>query len=190
MKGFVFGKIVPYMVIFISLIAGAIFVDYLLHLAGLVYLGRYMGILGTSLILISFSYSLKKRKYINRGKIKTFLNNHEMLSWIGALSILVHAGIHFNAIIPWLAVFSMLIVVASGITGKYLLRQGIEELKNKEIKTREIEGDTNSENQLIYLALLVKKMQQWRKVHFPLTAIFITLSVFHIISILIYWSGL
>ncbi len=190
MKNFIVGKVIPYTLIFVILILTAILVDYIFHLAGLVYLGRYLGIFGTSLILISFLYSLRKRKFIQRGKIKTFLNNHELLSWIGALSILVHAGIHFNAIIPWLAVFSMLIVVSSGITGKYLLRQGMEELKYKELKIKESEGRSYDENQLIYLGLLVKKMQQWRKIHFPLTAIFITLSIFHIISILIYWSGL
>ena len=47
-----------------------------------------------------------------------------MKIWPGRiLAVLVHAGIHFNAILGWLAVWAMLINVASGLTGKYLLRR-------------------------------------------------------------------
>ena len=45
------------------------------------------------------------------------------MAWAGSLLVLVHAGIHFNAILAWLAVWAMLINVASGLTGKYLLQR-------------------------------------------------------------------
>lgn len=35
--------------------------------------------------------------------------------------ILVHAGIHIYAILPWLALIAMLINIISGMTGKFLL---------------------------------------------------------------------
>lgn len=44
-------------------------------------------------------------------------------AWTGALLILVHAGIHFNAVLAWLAVGAMLINILSGLTGKYLLHR-------------------------------------------------------------------
>lgn len=47
---------------------------------------------------------------------------HEYLAWIGSVLILVHAGIHFNALLPWLAIFMLLINVASGLVGKFLLK--------------------------------------------------------------------
>ncbi len=50
--------------------------------------------------------------------------------------ILVHGGIHFNAVIPWLALFAMVIVVASGLTGKYLLKEAKESLKDKQIELK------------------------------------------------------
>jgi hypothetical protein len=36
--------------------------------------------------------------------IRTLLRWHEGLAWLGSLLVLVHAGIHFNAILGWLAV--------------------------------------------------------------------------------------
>ena len=38
-----------------------------------------------------------------------------MLAWLGSLLVLVHAGVHFNAILGWLAVGAMLINVGSGV---------------------------------------------------------------------------
>ena len=36
--------------------------------------------------------------------------------------MLVHAGIHFNALLPWLATFVLMLVVALGLVGKFLLK--------------------------------------------------------------------
>jgi hypothetical protein len=43
---------------------------------------------------------MRKRKIIQFGKPKNMLALHETLTWIGALMILVHAGIHVYAILP------------------------------------------------------------------------------------------
>ena len=56
------------------------------------------------------------------------------MAWLGSLLVLVHAGIHFNAILGWLAVGAMLINVASGLTGKFLLersRRRLEEARQR-----------------------------------------------------------
>jgi hypothetical protein len=52
--------------------------DYLLHRLNLVWVGRYLGILGTLLIIASLTYSLHKRKYIETGNPKTLLTLHEL----------------------------------------------------------------------------------------------------------------
>ncbi len=82
----------------------------LLHKLGHYWIGRNLGILGTCLLLISFVYSLRKRQIIKFGFPKELLNAHEYLSWAGVLMILVHAGWHLNAVLPWLAVFLMSVV--------------------------------------------------------------------------------
>jgi hypothetical protein len=42
--------------------------DYLLHWLNLVWVGRYLGIPGTLLIIGSMYYSLRKRKYVSSGR--------------------------------------------------------------------------------------------------------------------------
>ena len=102
------------------LVIAALLSDQLLHYFDLVWLGRLLGIPGTILILLSLLYSLRKRKIITFGNPKTLLNLHETLTWMGALLVLVHAGIHFNTILPWLAMIGLIINVLSGLVGQRL----------------------------------------------------------------------
>lgn len=124
-------EVLPFLVMFGSLIAATIIADALLHLFDLVWIGRYLGIPGTILILLSFFYSMRKRKLIRFGRPKTLLTLHEALTWLGALMVMVHAGIHVYAILPWLALLAMLVNVGSGMTGKYLLDRSRRHLAEK-----------------------------------------------------------
>ena len=185
---FTLTKIIPSFLIYISLFVAAILLDYVFHLLGWDWVGRYLGMVGTFLIIFSFLYSLRKRKLIQFGTPKRLLQNHELFGWSGALMILVHGGIHFNAIIPWLALFAMLIVVASGLTGKYLLKDAKESLKNKQIELKATHlSEDEIERELLYHSLLVDKMQKWRKIHMPLTMIFTAFALLHIILTLLFW---
>lgn len=181
-------NIIPSVIIYVSLIAGTILLDYLLHLMGLVPIGRWLGIVGTIMITVSFAYSMKKRKMINWGSPKWLLQSHEFLGWAGALMILVHGGIHFNALIPWLAICSMLVVVASGLTGKFLLKDAKQFLSEKKgnLRLQDI-TDKELEQQMLSDSLLVDTMQKWRKIHMPLSMIFFALASLHIIITLLFW---
>ena len=92
-------EIIPFTLSFAALAAATLLLDGLLHFSSLVWIGRYLGIVGTLLILFSFRYSLRKRKIITGGNPVTLLRWHEYLAWLGSLLILVHAGIHFNSIL-------------------------------------------------------------------------------------------
>jgi hypothetical protein len=185
---FIVSKIIPTLLLFIALIISTILIDYVLHLYEFVWVGRYLGITGTLIILSSFIYSLRKRKLIQLGSPKRLLQNHELFGWVGSLMILVHGGIHFNAVIPWLALFAMVVVVASGLTGKYLLKQAKENLKGKEaeLKLKNLSAE-EIEKELLYNSLLVDTMQKWRKIHMPLTMIFTAFALLHIIITLLLW---
>ncbi|MDH3267480.1 MAG: hypothetical protein OEM46_01375 [Ignavibacteria bacterium] len=185
---FAIRAIIPSILIFVVLIASATLLHIFLQSVGYKWILRYLGIAGTFLIIISFIYSLRKRKVINFGKAKTLLIVHEALAWTGSLLILVHAGFEFDAVIPRMAVFAMLIVVASGITGKYLLRQARERIKDKraELKLKNL-SDDEIEKELFALSLIADKMQMWRSVHLPLTAFFAALALLHIITTLLFW---
>ena len=99
--------VLPFSLLLGLLAAATIAGDSLLHRLNLVWVGRYLGIAGTLLIIGSLYYSLRKRKYIQTGDPKTLLTLHEFSAWLGSLMVLIHAGIHFNAILPWLATVAM-----------------------------------------------------------------------------------
>lgn len=181
-------KILPFVLIYAALIASAAALHFYMHNSGFKWTLRYLGIVGTALIILSFVYSLRKRKIINFGKAKTLLQFHELLAWIGSLLILLHAGFEFDAVIPRMAVFAMLIVVASGVTGKYLLKQARESIKHKreELKAQNL-SEEDIEKELFALSLIADKMQLWRNVHIPLTVVFAALALLHIITILLFW---
>ncbi|MCG7920790.1 MAG: hypothetical protein N0C81_05615 [Candidatus Thiodiazotropha lotti] len=182
-------EVLPFYLLFGSLIVATILSDALLHHFDLVWIGRWLGIPGTILILSSFLYSMRKRKVVGFGKPKTLLTLHETLTWIGALMILVHAGIHIYAILPWLALIAMLVNVASGMTGKYLLdrsRRFIAEKKDTYSDQGLSEGEI--EKRIFWDATTYDLMKKWRAVHLPITLAFGVLAFAHIFSILLFWQ--
>jgi FlaA1/EpsC-like NDP-sugar epimerase len=187
--GFTIKKILPFILIYFTLLITAVLFHILLQSGDQKWILRYLGIAGTLLIVISFVYSLRKRKLIKFGKAKLLLQIHEALAWFGSLLILLHAGFEFDAIIPRMAVFAMLIVVASGITGRYLLKQAKESLKEKraELAAKNLSED-EIEREVFTLSIIADKMQMWRTVHIPLTLIFAAFALLHIITILLFWQ--
>ncbi len=182
-------EVIPFLKMFGSLILATIIVDALLHLFDLVWIGRWLGIPGTLLILLSFLYSMRKRKIISFGKPKTLLTLHETLTWIGALMILVHAGIHIYTILPWLALIAMLVNVMSGLTGKYLLnRSRLFIAERREAYSQQGLSEAAVEKKLFWDATTFDLMKKWRAVHLPITLVFAVLGITHILSIFLFWE--
>lgn len=185
---FTITRILPALALFLALLAGTLLVDLLLHVLKLAWVGRYCGVVGTALLVVSFLYSLRKRKLIGFGSPRGLLRSHEALGWIGALVLLVHGGIHFHALIPWLALAAMVVVVASGLTGKLLLEDARASLKARETELRQVRrAAAEIEKELLGHALLVDTMKQWRRVHLPLTMVFLALAILHVATTLLFW---
>jgi hypothetical protein len=184
-----FRQVLPFVSLFVGLIGGAVLVDAMLHWLDLVWVGRYLGIPGTLLIVASFLYSMRKRKLIAIGRPKTLLSMHESLTWLGAMMILVHAGVHVYAILPWLALAAMMVSLVSGMTGKYLLERSRRFLAAKQdtYSARGLEGEA-LEKAMFWDAATLDAMKQWRTVHLPITLAFGVLSIAHIVSILLFWE--
>ena len=163
--------------------------DYLLHQLNLVWVGRYLGIPGIVLIIISLIYSLRKRKIITAGNPKSLLTFHEFTAWLGSLLVLIHAGIHFNAILPWLATVAMSVNVVSGLVGKLLLNQSRRHVQDEreDLQLRGL-SKIEVEQALFWDAVTVNAMTKWRKVHIPIFIVFVILALGHIISILLFWG--
>ena len=182
-------EVLPFLLMFGGLIVATIVSDALLHHFDLVWIGRYLGIPGTLLILLSFFYSMRKRKLVSFGKPKTLLVLHETLAWLGALMILVHAGIHVYAILPWLALIAMLVNVLSGMTGKFLLdrsRRFVAE-KRASYASQGMPAD-EVDRRLFWDATTFDLMKKWRVVHLPIALAFAVLGTAHIVSILLFWQ--
>ncbi|MCP4288260.1 MAG: hypothetical protein GY792_28125 [Gammaproteobacteria bacterium] len=182
-------EVLPFLAMFGSLILATIIMDALLHQFELVWIGRWLGIPGTILILLSFFYSMRKRKVISIGKPKTLLTLHETLTWMGALLILVHAGVHIYTILPWLALIAMLINVISGMTGKFLLDRSRRFLaEKKQVYSQQGLSSQAIEKKLFWDATTFDLMKKWRAVHLPITLAFAVLGIFHISSIFLFWQ--
>ncbi len=182
-------EVIPFFFSLALLAAAALGVDAALHLLDAVWVGRYLGIPGLILIIGSFSYSLSKRKIISVSKPATLLRLHERMAWAGSLLILVHAGIHFNAILPWLAVWAMLVNIASGLAGKFLLQRARKRLDET---TREIYAQgfspAEAEDQLHWDSLTFDVVRKWRAAHYPITLAFAVLATAHLLSIFYFWG--
>ena len=172
-------------VLALSTLAG----DYLLHRLDLVWVGRYMGIPGTLLIMGSLYYSARKRKWVTKGDPKTLLSFHEYSAWLGSWMVLIHAGIHFNAILPWLATIAMGVNVISGLVGKMLLKQSRQHVQG-ERERFQLRGLSKSEVEraVFWDAVSLDAMAQWRKVHIPIFIVFSVLALGHIFSIFLFWG--
>jgi hypothetical protein len=188
-KSVLIQRTLPLTISYLLLIIAGIALDYLLHIANLVWVGRYLGIAGTIFLALSFGYSARKKKVIKNGALKFFLKLHCNAGWIGTLMILVHSGIHFNAILPWAATGLMMIVTASGHVGQYLLKKVKEEVKMK-IKQLGINTtvDEELEQQHYWDTLTIKALEQWRTVHMPMVSLLLALTMTHILSIFFFWN--
>ena len=179
--------VLPFLQWYALMILLTIAIDYLLHQYHLAWVGRYLGYVGTSLLLLSFIYSLRKRKVLEIGSPKKLLMLHEYLAWGGSLLLLVHAGIHFNAILPWLAVLMLLINVASGLVGKFLLKRSMNALNTS--KQALVDAGLDNEEvdkKLFFDSIMVDAMKQWRSIHLPIAFIFGFFSLLHIITVFMF----
>lgn len=174
--------------LFAALVLCAILARGLLQALGLGEWDRLLGIAGSALIVVSFLYSLRKRKILTRGRPPAYLKLHEALAWTGAVLVLVHGGARFEAVLPWVAQVAMLVVVASGLTGKYLLQRAKRDLAERK-KQLAAEGvpAKEIETRVLWQALLVGKMTRWREIHIPLTLLFGVAALAHAVAALLFW---
>jgi hypothetical protein len=182
-------EVLPFFLSLALLGGAALGVDAVLHLLDAVWVGRYLGIPGLILIIASFSYSLSKRKIISVSKPAILLRLHERMAWAGSLLILVHAGIHFNAILPWLATWAMLVNIASGLTGKFLLQRARKRLDEtaRQIRAQGL-SPAETEDRLYWDSLTFDVVSKWRAVHYPITLAFAVLATAHLLSIFFFWG--
>lgn len=181
--------ILPFTFLLGVLAIAALAGDFFLHRLDLVWVGRYLGIPGTLLIIGSLVYSLRKRKLITSGNPRSLLTFHEFAAWLGSLMVLIHSGIHFNAILPWLATIAMGVNVISGMVGKLLLDRSRRHVQG-ERESYQLRGLSRPEVEqaVFWDAVSLDAMTQWRKVHIPIFIAFAVLAMGHIVSVFLFWG--
>ena len=180
-------KAFPLTVSYLLLIAAAIALDALLHRFNLELAGRYLGVAGTLFFLLSFIYSARKKKIIPTGPVKRFLQLHCNAGWIATLLILVHSGIHCNALLPWGATALMMIVTASGHVGQHLVRKFRSEAKLKKQRLGiDAPPDDALDRELFWDSVTVQALDKWRTAHMPLVAFLAIVTLAHVASILVF----
>jgi hypothetical protein len=182
-------EVLPFLVGISALVGATLLLDALLHMLDAVWVGRYLGIPGTLLIIASTAYSMRKRKLIQSGQPAQLLRWHEGLAWLGSLLVLVHAGIHFNAILAWLAVVAMLVNVISGLTGKFLLDRSRRRLAEAQQRMRQQGLSAEElEERSYWDSLTFDAVRKWRVIHFPITLAFAGLALAHIVAVFLFWG--
>lgn len=181
--------ILPFTFLLGMLAIAALAGDFFLHRLNLVWVGRYLGIPGTLLIIGSLVYSLRKRKIISSGNPRSLLTFHEFTAWLGSLMVLIHSGIHFNAILPWLATIAMGVNVISGMVGKLLLDRSRRHVQG-ERESYQLRGLSRPEVEqaVFWDAVSLDAMTQWRKVHIPIFIAFAVLAIGHVVSVFLFWG--
>lgn len=182
-------EIIPFYLRLLVLAAVTLLIDLVLHLTNMVWIERYLGIPGALLILLSFGHSLRKRGVIQSSNPKPLLQLHEWLAWVGSTMVLVHAGIHFNAALAWLALFAMAVNIISGLTGKYLVQRAQRWLKQVKTDLRE-QGleEAATEQKLFWDSLAAGWVKKWRTIHLPIAMAFAVLATAHILSTFLFWG--
>jgi hypothetical protein len=113
----------------------------------------WIAVAGGSMMLALFSYPL--RKYVRfmqgLGKVKWWFWVHLFLGIGGPWMILVHSGFHIGSLNAGVALYSMVIVVASGVVGRFIhvrVNRGLNGERMSLVELREragmVENDARS----------------------------------------------
>ncbi len=129
-------------------------------------MGHSLGIAG--FLLMAFAqvgYSWRKRPdRTGPGPVFRWLQSHIFAGLVGPYLVLLHSAFRFRGLAGVLSLLT-LIVVLSGVAGKYWYTAGVTALPDR-------------------------RKALWYLLHVPLSAALAALAVFHVIGVLYYASGL
>lgn len=193
-------------------------------------LGHGIGVLGTLLIFGLLPYYSMRRRMEKMKEITTetvldahvfflvrllfvgalrgrsmrwLLKMHILMGLIGPALVAAHTGLRFHGL-AGLSAFLMLVVVASGFFGRYVLGRipgvtieaelhllerdkkialeaaSVEEIERLETEMRELRA------QLKAIRHAKELLSNWRAVHIPLTTLFFITMILHVVSVFYY----
>jgi hypothetical protein len=104
--------------------------------------GHFFAVLGTFFMLLLLLYSLRKRCRFARnwGSLNAWLSAHIFLGFAGPLLVLMHTVFKFSGLVA-IAFWSMALVVASGVVGKFIFELIPRSLSGMELNRIEMEAE-------------------------------------------------
>lgn len=105
-------------------------------------LGHGLGFVGSAFMILLLLYSFRKRLRImkNWGTLNLWLGTHIFLGFAGPILIFFHANFQFSGIVA-LSFWSMILVVLSGIIGRYIFHLIPRSLSGMEYNRFELEAE-------------------------------------------------
>lgn len=113
------------------------------HLTAESGIGYWLGIAGATLMLLLILYPLRKRlKFFHRfGRVANWFRMHMILGILAPTLVVLHTNFKLGSLNSRLALFTMLVVVASGIVGRYLYAKVHKGLYGKQAQLRDVLAD-------------------------------------------------
>ncbi|MCF8024598.1 MAG: hypothetical protein K9J79_07385 [Desulfobacteraceae bacterium] len=93
-------------------------------------LGHSLGIVGSIFILMTLIYPFRKKVLKKQGK-QNPLNTHITYGLVGPTLVVIHSGHKLESLIGILIFLSLVVVVLSGIVGRYLFKKVNRSLKEQ-----------------------------------------------------------
>ncbi len=149
--------------------------------------GHVVGWAGLAFTLLVFVYPFRKRVGPSRRWPRGWFRVHMVAGVLGPLLIFIHSGAHYHAVVPILAMGSMVIVVVSGIVGQLVhaaslraLNEHRHQLQHQGLSEREVE------TRLHGMASQEEAFRLWQAIHAPMTLMFLAFTVLHVAGALFF----
>lgn len=149
--------------------------------------GHGVGWAGLAVTLLVFVYPLRKRSSPSRRWPRGWFRVHMMAGVLGPLLIFIHSGAHYHAIVPILAMGSMVVVVVSGIVGQLVHAVSVRALNEQRHQLQHqglSEGEI--EMRLHGMASQEEAFRLWQSIHAPMTVMFLVFTILHVLGALFF----
>lgn len=106
---------------------------------------------------------------------------------IGPLLIFIHSGAHYHAVVPILAMVSMVVVVVSGIVGQLVHAASLRTLnEQRHLLQHQGMSENDIDAQLHGMASQEEAFRLWQAIHAPMTLMFLVFALLHVVGALFF----
>ncbi|MBT3607488.1 MAG: hypothetical protein HOI72_03250 [Candidatus Marinimicrobia bacterium] len=107
--------------------------------------GHGLGIIGSSMLILLFIYSIRKRVKMFRtwGRLPTWLNYHIFLGIAGPILVTYHTAFKFGGLVS-ISYWSMIAVMVSGFVGRYIYVKIPRKLSGAELSLSDVRQERSN----------------------------------------------